>query len=474
VGLDLGLRQDIEWGYSLIGTGTLLNPARDPFAKYGPGTLQRLPALTFGWSPSKRWGPLRFDLEGDAVRLAPLFSKTGDEGMAAADGAVLPEAFAVGVDRLFTPSATSAFGTPRVGIGDRLWQPGEREARDRLMVMPRLSVSALPLEAVSVSAFAGWRQFGWAGEASGRTWSRGYLLLGGRLETEVSRWFGGGALRHVIQPTAEVRAIPGGLSGASGSSLAPALPFPVPYDAVDAAVPSVTPRFQGVVELRQRLTRRDGSEVLRLDVGQGFELSGADYSKLTSTLGESFGRVSARIGWFSGQGLLRLDPLSGRVGSDGLTPVVAGGITRVAGQAALDDAAGHRAYVAYENILMEGTSRSRQPIDLLFLIDRGFTSATRVRQLTFGASWNFGKLSLSYDALVSDKVLPGAVAGAPPVLALAQQSFGVGFTPACDCWRVEGIVRQPINTDAAGLPVLTVPNFGFSVTISKFGSIVSR
>lgn len=471
IGLDVGLRQDIEWGYDLLGSGTLVNRPQG-YGRYGPGTLQRLPAFTFGWAPTKLLGPLRFDVEGDAVRLAPLFSNTGDEGMAASGGAILHEPFAVSIGRFFTPGASRADGT-----GDRIWQLGEREARDRLMVLPRLSVSAQPLGgAFSVSAFAGWRQFGWLGEASGRSWSRGYLLLGGRLETELSRSFG--AVRHVIQPLAEIRAIPLGLAGAAGSSFAPATTAPVPYDAVDAAVPGITPRFQGVLELRQRLLT-GGTELVRLDVGQGFELAGTTLGGLAPTLGESYGRLATRIGWFSAQGTIRLDPLGtlnevqgtarlihfadGNVPVlDGLHVIDHGGLTRLAARADLDDYRGHGAYVEYQNLLMEGSARSRQPIDLLFLIDRVFTSVTRVRQVVFGARWDFGPIALRYDALVSESVL---TAGTAPVLVLAQHTLGVGIAPACDCWRLDLLATQRT------FPAVMAPTVGFNVTISKFGSI---
>ncbi len=484
VGLDVGLRQDIQWGYDFLGRGTLINsasatagrvrpgveagssvslPLAQPVGRFGPGTLQRLPAFTFGWSPTRMLGPLRFDIEGDAVRLAPLFSDTGDEGTAAAEGAVLRESFGRAVDRLFSPDPASDFGNVRFGIGDRVWQPGEREARDRFMVLPRISISAQPGGAVSLSAFAAWRQLGWLGEHTGRTWSRGYLILGARLETELSRSFG--AIRHAIQPLVELRAIPLGVEGRSPS--APAAP--VAYDAVDAAVPDVTPRFQGVIELRQRLIARGGIEALRLDLGQGFGLGGPTLMALTPTIGETYARLGSRIGWFSLQAIARIDLLGSRLGVP-LSPTVTP--TRLAGRLEVDDGR-HGAYLSYEQLQMEGTARSRQPIDLLFLIDRGFTSSTQVRQLSFGARWDFGPIRISYDALVREKPLMPLPAA--PTLALAWQSVGVGISPACDCWSVNASLFQSVDTDPiTSAPLLTVPNFNLSVTISKFGTIGAR
>lgn len=440
LGLDVGLRQDIQWGYDLLGRRAELG-LPDSAAIFGPGTLQRLPAFTFGWLPTSTLGPLRFEVEGDVTRLSPLYSNTGDEGVNAAGGALLPTTFATGVNSFYLPRGAA-------GAGDRIWQPGEREARTRLMAMPKVSVSAQPFGVLSVSGFAAWRQFVWAGEASGKTLHRGYLLLGGRVETELSRRFGD--VRHVIQPLVEVRAVPFGAE--SFESI-------IPYDAVDAAVPGLSPRLQGVVELRQRLMR-GAVELLRVDVGQGLELSGARFEP---TPGELYGRVGSRVGWFSAQGLLRFDPLAQRVAYDGVTRVDPGFFTRVSARAEVDDWKGHGAYVAYENVLMEGTMRSRQPIDLLFLVDRGYTSATRVQMITAGAKWAFGPLSLRYDAMLQEQTTLS-----PPQWGLQQHSIGVGFAPACDCWRVDLFAVQQL------FPTVLPPMFNGTVTVSRFGTIGAR
>lgn len=464
VALDVGLRQDILWGYDWLGQGTLLDAPMATLTResagigrFGPGTLQRLPAFSFSWSPSQRLGPVRFELEGDAVRLAPWFSSTGDEGSSAAGGAVLPETFARGIDRLFTPSPASAFGFSRQGTGDRAWQPGEREARDRLMLLPRLSIAAQPLGALSASAFVSWRQFAWLGEASGRSWSRGYLVFGGRLETELTRRFADGELRHVIQPLAELRAVPVGVQTGPDAL--------VPYDAVDAAVPDVRPRFQGVLELRQRLLGRGNQEYLRLDVGQGFELSGASYAALTPQLGEFYGRAGVRYGAVSAQGLLRFDPVTNRVAADGITPVAPGGLTRAAGRVDVDVQPFGGVYVAYESLLAEGSARSRQPIDLLFLIDRGYTSATAGQQLLAGMRWDFGPVLLRYEAMLSPQTTATRKVA---LFELVQQTAAIGFRPACDCMSIEFTATQ------VTWPTVLAPNVGFNLSVSRFGSIVSR
>jgi hypothetical protein len=64
-----------------------------------------------------------------------------------------------------------------------------------------------------------------------------------------------------------------------------------------------------------------------------------------------------------------------------------------------------------------------------------------------------------------------------PVLSLSQQSLTVSFTPACDCWRVDFYARQGLadradeKKDGIHLPSLPVPDFGFTFSASRFGSI---
>ncbi|MFO0599393.1 MAG: LPS assembly protein LptD [Myxococcaceae bacterium] len=494
LGLDVGLRQDIQWGYDWLGAGTLVYPGRT-VGPWGPGTMQRLPFLTFGWS-SDAVGPARFTFDAEAGRLSPLFSNTGDEGTLANEGKIEAIPFSDAVSRLFAP--TSVFSSvssgqssspyralswapyATSGIGNRVWELGERESRDRVMVRPQVQLSATPGGLFSISASAAWRQLAWAGEASGRSWARGYLLLGGAIETRASRWFGDRLVRHVIEPRVEVRALPLGFqcgrglpcdsTGASDFGL-------VAYDQLDAAVPSVAPRAQAVIELRQRLVHRDGTELLRLDVGQGAEvasISPALDATLRPTLGETFGRLQFRWGWFSGQAQARVDPLAVRQASDGRA-TASSGLTRLSARADLDDGRGHGAWGTYENLVMEGTMRSRQPIDLLFLVDRGYTSTTRLQMITFGARWSFGGLSLRYEALLNEQAVldvPGDAANPKTHTALAfgQHTLAAGWTPACDCMRIDLAATQPIPW-VGGKPVLVFPSIGFNVSVARFGSL---
>ncbi len=89
-----------------------------------------------------------------------------------------------------------------------------------------------------------------------------------------------------------------------------------------------------------------------------------------------------------------------------------------------------------------------------------------MRQLTFGARWDFGPVSLRYDALIGDRNKAGSTTETE--LGFQQHTAAVGVSPACDCWRLDVFATQPL------FPTVVFPQVGFNVTISKFGTIGSR
>jgi LPS-assembly protein len=212
--LDAVVRQDLTTGYDLFGRDVFPRGSTAP--RYGPNTLQRLPALTFSIPLRPLAGPLAFDFTADLVQQMPLRFGTGDEGVLANEGrffdaftgAELPAECMV--ERLYLARAPSSLAqcppsaTGLRGTGDGRWQPGEREARTRLGVMPRLWAGGFLFDTAGWSASAGYRQGLWVGWSSGRVMTRGYPLLTGRLETQLVRQFG--ALRHELTPLLELRA----------------------------------------------------------------------------------------------------------------------------------------------------------------------------------------------------------------------------------------------------------------------------
>jgi hypothetical protein len=311
------------------------------------------------------------------------------------------------------------------------------------MVVPRLQLAGVAFEVLSLSAAAWWRQLAWVGEASGRTWQRGALVLDGRVETEASRSFGG--WRHTITPLVQVRAVPAITAG--GSDVAS--PSPVPYDEVDSAVPpGAAGLVQGQVALRQRLARAGSSDALRLDLAQGLWLPGGGYGL---SPGELSARLAANLWLVSAAAAARVDPVQGR-------------LTRLQAALGLDDGHGHGGGAAYENLLDDGTDRTRAPMDLLFgpPVPAGATS--RASLVSGNVFWNFGPVSARYELLFLQQPWASGRLG------LAQQALTVGITPACDCWRLDLSAIQ--RTDASG--GLRLPDFGASLTVARFGTLGTR
>lgn len=470
VGLDVVLRQDLTGGgWGLFGSPRLVASAGP---RYGPNTFQRWPALQVAVPLRPIAGPLAFSLEASAVRLAPLWGQTGDEGVAAREGRADDVTVECLQQRLYYPSLTAlppeCGGDDKAGQGDRRWQPGERSARDRLDVLPRLFVGGTAFDALALSAFAGWRQSAWYDEVTGKPSFRGYPLLGGRAETELARVFEGG-LRHALVPAVEVRAVPL-VTGAA----------PAPYDEIDGAVPAALGLKQGVVqanvELGQRLMRKGAPDAVRLDLGQGFELWGpyGANGRPGPRLGESWARVASGWGPFRASATGRLDTRTGLP-------------TRIAAAAGLDGGPTRGLYANYEYVLDDGNLRSRAPIDLLFGAppvkpQEGAPAqpASFTHLLALGGRYKLWELTFRYDALFSNPGWQGTVAAPVRTFTLVQHTLGIGWSPNCDCWRLDAWLTHRLDVNAsltaaqaAGRPVWTSAwpiDFGATFTVSQFGS----
>ncbi len=427
VGIDVGIRQDLQLGYPLLGPS-----GADPSEpRYGPNPLHRLPAISWAMPEATLFGPITFAVLAEVVRLAPTQGQSGDEGTLADEGRLGDLSTECLRQRLFWlgAPASSCAAEAEQGQGDGAWQPGEREARTRFMLMPRLSAN-VPLFVANLTPYAAWRHGVWLGQRTGRVTHRGYPILGGRLDSELSRSFG--ELRHAIAPAVELRSIP----WVTGEA-------PAPYDEVDLAIPGTTAQLQGLAELRQRVTR-NGADVVRLDLGQGFQLSGPSPS-----LGETYGRLAGSIGWVSASVSARVDPIQTR-------------LTRLSASVAVEDGQGHGGSAAYENLINDGTDRLRRPIDLLFAPPFSSAYTGRAQSVAFGAHWRFGGVGLRYNALLLDAKAPTVDEKIRVSLALAQHTVGVSYAPACDCFRLEVTATQP------GLNKL--PEFGATLSILRFGT----
>lgn len=446
--LDAVLRQDIQWGYDLFGRAPALSSATPARA---PATLQRLPALSLAVPTFTILGPLTGELTASLVRLAPLGGGTGDEGVSANEGRLwelngraplTPECVRA---RLFVPlddpsiAACGLTALDKAGLGDGVYQPGERQARGRLDVFPKLGVGGSLGGVASAHAWAGWRQDVWLSEVTGQASQRGYPVLGGRLETQLQGELG--AVTHVVRPSAQVRAVPVVLGSASVA----------PYDEVDRAVTDGQARVQGVVELSQRLLARQGGrrEVARLDLGQGFDL-------LTGAVSETYARLAldAPFGWLRGQARANLP---------------AGSLTRLTASAGVRLGPAFSAFGEYENLVDDGTQRSRQPIDLLFDPLPTDAATARPQLLRAGVQSRLGPVDLRYEALLLGKRWSDQ---GPLSLTPAQHLLAVGISPSCDCWRVDATFVQQFDLRPLtyALYVSNPLSVGLTVSVSRFGT----
>jgi len=416
LGVDAVLRQDLRWGYALLGGDRDLTGAE----VRGPSTLQRLPALRAELFERPLAGPLTVAGSASFVRIAPLVGGGGDEG----------------TDGRFDPAHPDGDGSQ----ADGRWQAGEREARMRLDLRPRIAGSWRLGNVASLAPWVAWRQDAWVGESSGQVSHRGYPSAGVQLATRVEGVLGSGALRtrHRVEPAVLLQSIPVVLGAAPA----------VAYDELDAA--TTGPHLlQGLAVLRQRLLEEaGGAERVRLELGQGVDLA-------QGRAADAFARLGAELGMVRLSGTARYDPVRSRWAQ--LQGTLRVGAPRAG------------AWVAYERLLLTGTDRTRRGVDEL--LGRAVGAAevgtmTVAEQVTAGAAAAFNSgLGLRYEALVGPRapaVLPAG--GFQPI---RQQTLAASYGPACDCWRLEGqLVTRP-NPLVAGAWTW---QFGLSLTLAGFGT----
>lgn len=416
-GLEVVLRQDLRYGYSLFD----LDRAADGTPLHGPNTFHRLPALRYALPERPLFGPISGSFTAEYARLSPLLSLYGDEGADGLFDPLHPEADGSQGDRHFQPSPD-----PRLRPSDPGFVPGEREARDRLDLRPRLSAQLAVGRYARVTPYLAWRQDFYRGELTGETAQRGYPLTGAIVDTELSRTFGPkGDVRHAIQPSLELRYVPRVFGQAP----------PVAYDEVDTAVPE-DGLLQAVAEVSQKLWLRQGAgvrELLRLDLGQGFDLK-------KRYLGDSYARLAASVGWVGLDAVGRYNFSQAR-------------LTQISANLNVDDGRGHAVYGRYDRLVTSGPDRVRRGIDALVgepVVDPGQPAELLVAGAR--ASFPLG-LGLRYEALIQPLRRDNR---------LTQQTLGVSFSPSCDCWRVEAY--------AVLRPDHPFPDLGFNIMLARFGT----
>lgn len=419
-GLALAYRQDLRWGYPLFSQAQR------------PTVFQELPTLRYAVPTVPLLGPLTGGVEVELSRLSPLGGLLGDEGT---DGVYWP----------LLPEADDTQGNGR-------FDPGERQARTRLDVMPRLNATFDLGGMLRLTPYLAVRESVYLYEVTRETNHRAYGMVGAYLDTELSRVFGEGAtaIRHSITPSVELRAVPRVFGEGA----------PQVYDEVDAAVPA-DGFFQGQVALRQKVLRRVGAtgtqEVGRVDVVQGVDF-------LERRLGETSGRILAVLGPVTAEARGRLDLFTPEV-DERLTQLSANiGWSVIANR--LNVSAG------YERALAS-SERVRRPIDMLLpppLAPQAPTPGEAV-SCSLPAAFNnkpidrvlmgaevrlpFG-LNVGYGAEVQRK--DPARCDVPELFA---QVLSVSFSPSCDCWRLNARAQVGPGTNF---------DWGLSVTVLNLGT----
>jgi LPS-assembly protein len=465
--LTVSYRQDIQYpfGYSLFGTD------KDPVTGQtlrGPATFQQLPDIAVAFPERPLWGPLFGGVDMSYTRLSPLTQLFGDEGR---DGLFLPVA----------PAVATPPGVVDLLQGDGIYQSAyEREARDRLDVVPRLVMTVPVGDVLRIRPSAWLRQDVYVGEISGAVNERGYAVVDLLISSELSRTYGQGpgSLRNAIQPSVEVRDI----VGAWG-----AVPGPQPgnkYDAIDWAV-DTNQRLQGVVKLTELLTRRVGAqqvELLRVDLAQ--EFLGSAPNGLSDTV------ASARttLGAFTANATFRWDnqrhaPALFGIGA-GVQPSVSQGKgaqpPRYSFHVEYDFVYLSNLYQNQNGIpetddaqqWVGGSSAQRRGIDALVgsPLPQSALEGSLLHLITLTGQVNFPYgLGLLYSGTLYPAAPPLPVGFVPSGLIgphpfFGQQQLSVTFAPACNCWQLAVGLRT-----APGLPA-AFPQVVVDFTVAGFGT----
>jgi len=444
--LEVGYLQDIRWGYPLLGTAPLLAPA-DP--RRGPNTLQRFPALSLTLREQPLGQGFSFVMQSSFVRLAPWRGLSGDEGPDAREGddRIWREGRWETLSiqcmraRLYQPYWNADVCPADMPVlwgkafqGDGLHQPGEREARDRLGVLPTLKYQKRFLGGgAGIAASLSLREDIWLGELSGRWFSRGYPLLrlqaDGTLAKEVKEGFW-----HSLTPQAQLRWVAAQWGKA-----------PVGYDEADLAIPRGYRGLEFAVGLRQSLWKRGAStteELLSLEIAQAVGVAAGEPG---ARLGDAFLRFASRWRFLEPDVYAYFDSKQGQFSRFGST-VRAQWPSKLGG------------HIQYDLFQMEGGEWSRRGMDMLIGLRPPLSKSTH--HLGMGAWGRVESFSFRYQISFFEL---------GEKFRFAQHSLGIGWIPACNCFGFELYALQTVVLNERGQYGLGMPNIGFSFQLQGLG-----
>ncbi|HEX8703371.1 MAG TPA: LPS-assembly protein LptD, partial [Myxococcaceae bacterium] len=425
------------------------------------------PGFTFALPERQLAGRWAAGMRIEYTRLSPLtrtFGDEGEEGLFNAAGCFLTEEDkqkpVLPWCRLTTDENGNLVLLTDPGQSNGIFDSADREARSRLDFSPRLTTSVGLGRFMRLTPALALRQDFYLGEVSGRFNQRGYPMADLVLDSELARVFQGrtSAYRHSLRPAIHLRYVPTVWGEVPSPGASPELP-PQIYDEIDAALPRGPDGrgqsfFHAVAEVTQALQIKEGDqrrEVLRLRLGQGFDLSRrapmlstpASEQEDGPLLRDTFAQLSTSAGVLNGRALVRYDPNTQK-------------ISQFSVDASVTNTHGEALYVRYDDLQAEGSDQLRRGIDAL--VGPSAESQTRAQLLVAGARMSLGiGLGMRYEAIVQ----PLARTQSP----LAQQVLGVSYGPACDCWRIEGVAT--LRRDQKR------PDFGFNLSVAGVGAFGS-
>ncbi|MCL2625458.1 MAG: hypothetical protein FWD46_01395 [Cystobacterineae bacterium] len=458
--LDFGFLQDVRWGYSLLGDAQLLRPVGGDGqvidAPRGPNTLQRFPALAMTLREQPLGKGFSWGVQGSFIRLAPWRGQTGDEGPDAREGddrmwingrwetlslecmrrrLYQPSWYDDGLAEACPEEAMRPLWGNKQLQGDGRYQPGEREARDRLGLLPVLKYQKRFLGGgLGIAASLGLREDIWLGEATGRWFSRGYPLLKFQTEGTLAKEVVEG-LWHTLTPKAELRWV-----AAQWGSV------PMGYDETDLAIPRGYRGLELGLSLRQSLWRRSpelAEELLSLEVAQAVGVA----NEPSFRVGDTFLKLSSHWRFLNSNLYACIEPQRGQLSRLG-TSLHAQWPEKLGG------------HIRFDLFRVEGTETSRRGLDMLIGAQPVASKASP--NLEMGVWAKLKGFQFRYQMSFLDIY---------EKFRFAQHLLGVKWTPACNCFGFELYAQQTVvpNKHNDGY-TLGMPNFGFSFQLQGLGS----
>ena len=145
-------------------------------------------------------------------------------------------------------------------------------------------------------------------------------------------------------------------------------------------------------------------------------------------------------------------------------------LTQLSAGAGVDDGQGRGASARYQRLMTDGSDRQRRGADALvgpassIPVPDPSPASNRAELLTAAAWWRFpAGFSIRYDAILSTN----QPAGASPLDVLTQQALNAGFTPSCDCWRID----LSVSLTHRGPGDRWLPGWGIRFSLERFGKL---